>query len=135
MKNKIASVLVVTALAVAPAMSVTVAGASGKQSPPPPTATVKVVIKAPKSVPSGTRANITGKLRSSIDACANNAPVILIRGKDQLSEKSTDGLGHYKFKLKIKKKTTVYVLFPGKRVPSWGSCELAESPKKTIKAT
>lgn len=126
--------LVVTALAVAPVMPLTAAGASGRQSPPP-TATVKVVIKAPASVPSGTRATISGKLRSSIDACATSAPVILMKGNDQLSERSTDALGHYRFKLKIKKKTTVYVLYPGKRVPSWGSCELAESSRKTIKAT
>jgi hypothetical protein len=94
-----------------------------------PTAT-SLTIKAPRSVPQGTKAKITGMLESSDATCTDAQPLSLVKGASVLSTAETSATGSFKFVVKVRRKMTVYVTFAGT-----ASCGASESSKKTIKVT
>lgn len=94
-----------------------------------PTATT-LTIKAPRSVPKGTKARITGLLGSTEETCTDSQPLSLVKGTSVVSTTNTSATGSYKFVVKVRRKMTVYVTFAGT-----ASCGASESSKKTIKVT
>jgi alpha-tubulin suppressor-like RCC1 family protein len=87
-------------------------------------------INAPRSVPSGSKATISGTLSSTDASCTNAQQVTLHKGSTRIGPKPTDATGAYSFKTKITKKTVVQVTYPGN-----ASCGPSASPKKTIRVT
>jgi len=84
-------------------------------------------INAPSSVPSGSRAKITGTL-SSADAACTDTKQVTLRAGTATTTKTTSATGAYTFKTKITEKTTVQVRFAGT-----ASCGPSTSAKMTIK--
>ncbi len=85
-------------------------------------------IKAPSSVPAGTKVKIHGTLSSSNLSCEPTQPVMLHKGSSTIGPKLTSSSGAYSFATKIAKKTKVQVTYAGT-----ASCGASSSPKKTIK--
>jgi alpha-tubulin suppressor-like RCC1 family protein len=87
-------------------------------------------VKAPSSVPKGTKAKITGKLSSGNPVCVPSQQVTLKEGSSTAGTATTGAAGGYTFTLKITKKTAVQVIYPGNL-----SCGPSKSAKKTITVT
>jgi len=97
-----------------------------KFSPP----STSLAIKAPRTVAAGSRARITGSLKSADAGCVASQKVKLKKGAATVATKTTSATGTYKFRVKIKRKTAVQVLYPGSP-----ECGASKSSKKTIRVS
>lgn len=91
-------------------------------------ATTTLTVRAPKKVPKGAKAKITGNLSSADLACSMLQQVELRKGVRVLATRTTSDEGAYRFALKITRKTSVQVAFIGT-----ASCKPNLSRTKTIK--
>ena len=86
------------------------------------------MVKAPRTVAVGSRARITGKLTSADAGCVASQKVKLKKGAVTIATKTTSATGSYRFRVKIKRKTVVQVVYPGNI-----ECGASKSVKKTIR--
>jgi hypothetical protein len=73
---------------------------------------------------------VTGKLSSSDAACVAGQTVNLLKGGSAGGSKVTSATGGYSFAVKITKKTTLQVMFPG--TPA---CGASQSPLLKVRLT
>lgn len=87
-------------------------------------------IAGPRKVSAGSRVKITGVLLDDGATCRANQQVGLEKGSAVLGTTTTNDIGAYKFVVRIKKKTTVQVVYKGTAL-----CAGNASLNKTIKVS
>jgi hypothetical protein len=88
----------------------------------------ELTINAPGKVDAGTRVRITGKLKSSDDACTLAQDVTLRKGSSVIGTTSTSDTGGYAFRFRVMRRTVVHVEYEGN-----DSCLGSTSEKATIR--
>jgi hypothetical protein len=92
-----------------------------------------VTISAPRTVHAGSRADVTGRLRSiDPDCIASQTVTLRVLRPAGVPNRSamTSAAGRYNFKVRVKRETVVRVVYAGS-----GPCERVRSERRTIAAT